>query len=195
MPEQEKANTTATDVTGSTTDTGTTTDDAVTPEQENDAAFWKAKAEHWKGMSRENESKWKKATKPEPTKEAPKDEAKPTVDPLEQYRTERVRDKVQDKFEAFAEALGADLNEVMKHVTIESFLDEGSVKTDDIKAYVERFATPKKGGKFVQGVGVGPQGSSNGPTIDQRIAEAQKAGDTLSVIALRREKALSNSAK
>lgn len=192
MPEQNNADGTETGTEGS--DNGT--QEQTPPQTEvKDAAYWEAEATKWQSLSRQNEKKWKDATKPATQQEpAPKDEAKPTVDPLEQYRTERVRDKARDKFETYAETLEADLNEVMKHVSIEAFIDDDSVKADEIKAYVERFA-PKKAGKFAQGVGVGPQGGGNSPTIDQRIAEAQKVGDTRGVIALKREKALSNSAK
>jgi hypothetical protein len=184
-----------------TTETDMGTDDEAqtdptTPPDEQTAddlaariAALEADVTKWKGLARKHEKAAKGAT--EPAKAA----TPPPVDPVAELRAEMVREKAQDKLDAAAAKAGVDVSDILEYVDVEKFIDDGRVDTEAIGTFVGKFAEKAvKPPKFQQGIGVGQQGGG-AVSIDQRISEAQKAGNVHEAIKLKREKARSQAAR
>jgi hypothetical protein len=178
-----------------TTQLGTETeptkvDDSQQPPANNqpvdDNTDWKAEAEKWKALSRQNEQKWRDATK---AKEPSKTDDAPASDRdaiMAEIRAEMAHEKAMDRLELAAEKASLNLDDVKEFISVDKFVTDGAVDVNAINEFVQKIA-PKQP-KFAQNVGVGPQGGGSAPTIDQQIAEAEKARDFLKVIALKQQK-------
>lgn len=183
------------------TDTEPTGEDATTDQTSQQSPEDRIKAleadvAKWTALSRKHEGAAKaalKAAEKAPTEPAQETPAPP--DPVAALRAEMVLEKAQDKLDAAAAKAGVDLSDLLEFVKVEKFVDDGRVDTDAITEFVTKFAAKApKAPKFAQGIGVGPQGNG-APSIDQRIAEAEKARNMHEVIRLKREKARIQAAK
>jgi len=115
---------------------------------------WKKKSRHFERQAKKNPSRTE-------NEGASPDDS----DSRNDVRDVLIRDRAEMRFEAEAESRGLDVDSVLRHVNLDSFIQDGAVLKADIKAYVEQMApkpAPKQEPKFKQGLGIGPQaGGSN----------------------------------
>jgi hypothetical protein len=135
----------------------------------------------------------------------PSGDDKPDADEIrrtarEEVKAETLKERVLDKIEAKAAARFEDPEDAVALLArrSEEFIDDGKVDVDSIVDALDELLQKKphlgkqQGKKRPdpdrsQGAGKGGN-SGNGPSLDEQIAEAEKAGEHLKVIRLQRQK-------
>lgn len=174
----------------SSTDEGTATDVETTTTVVETEVDWKAEAEKakadaekWKAMSRKNEDNFKSASSKlsEYEKANLSDSEKILAEATEAGRnaalSEMLNERAQDKLESAAAKAGVELDSILEDLNMGRFVADGSVNTDAINDFVNRFADvgsrKQDKGKTASELGVGPQG-----TRPQQLTQADLKGMT-----------------
>lgn len=155
----------------------------------------KADRDKWKGLSRKNEDELRTLQKAgqTPPKQDPEPGKTPNVsDEIAAFKSEMLKEKAMDKLETAAEKAGVKLEGHLRFVSVDQFISDGSVDVEAIGEFVALL--PKEKPHYQQNLGNGPQGGS-AQTIDQQIADAEKAGNHRLAISLKRQKAAEMRAK
>lgn len=162
--------------------------------------------EYWKKRSRLNEREAKKAKRERDAlaaagKDDKKDDDAPDPEKIKadakaEARAEVLRDRVSDKIEAKARKFADPEDAVailLRQNDIEDFIDDGKVDVDAITEALTDLAKKKphllaKGKRF-EGGGDGGARKETGKSIEEQIAEAEKARDFQKAIALKQRRA------
>lgn len=171
---------------GATTEATATDVETTTVEETVDwkaeAEKAKADAEKWKAMSRKNEDNFKSASSKlsEYEKANLTDSEKILAEATEAGRnaalSEMLNERAQDKLESAAAKAGVELDSILGDLNMGRFVADGSVNTDAINDFVNRFADvgnsrKQDKGKTASELGVGPQG-----TRPQQLTQADLKG-------------------
>lgn len=164
------------------------------PPQDTD---WKAEARKWEKLAKDNKNaateleKLRTANMSEQEKAVADAEAKGRTAAATEYGTELAT----AKFEAAAALAGVNLGEAADLIDTRKFLDDkGKVDEAAIKKAVAKLAKLAPAGPARSGADLNGGPGQQPTTLDQQIAEAEKARDFTRAIALKRQRAAAQSA-